>query len=181
VSDGIDLANNSLMRKQEVVMNKRSTILTLFAISALTLVSTGCGKKITGNYSLVETQAGAVQNASSCMTLPTTLNLTENGTAMSGSSASSCYSQTMTGTDAGNQITGVSLTLTPLTQAQPQYNLGTTTSAQPCVYTGTLNVNSNQISGTLTLVAQAVQQQQPQQTMISYCATSLTINGNLLN
>ena len=164
-------------------MKTKKVVTTVLILSTLALFGTGCGKNRSGSYTLNETLS-TVTTTATCQQGQATFNIVDNGTTINGSASNSCFIQTLTGTDAGNQITGVSLTLAPIsnTTSYGGYpsGYGAQQPQQNCIFTGTLNVVDNQVSGNLTLQnapapapTTTPQQQGPQ----NYCASTVSISG----
>jgi hypothetical protein len=159
-------------------------------------LATGCGKGVTGTYTINQIQTAPAmmsmaqgQGATNCQSTQATLNLMENNQNVSGNAVNNCFSETLTGTHSGDgQITGVTLTMIPM-NSYPQY--GGAQGSQNCVYNGTISVDgSNRLNSYLQLNVPAQNTQgQPGQngqpnpsylpTNQSNCSPTLMITGQM--
>jgi ABC-type oligopeptide transport system substrate-binding subunit len=153
---------SSTGEKHFMMMMKKKTILSSLFVAGLSLVAAGCGSKIAGTYTL--SQSGTSALASYCSNV--TLTLSENSNTVSGTGSSGQCTETLQGTDAGSgviQVTSFTETLISSGTYGGGYN-------QSCVYTGTLTVNNNIVTGTLNATSSGN----------CYGAT-ITINGTKTN
>jgi len=124
-----------------MLKQKRSLFISI-VFAALTLGLVGCGSKVGGTYTF--SQSGQSVN-SACASM--TLNLTSNSNQVSANGGNGTCTETLTGFDNGNgTITVQSLTMTLINNSQQMGMMPTS-----CIYTGTLNVSGNQVSGMLTV------------------------------
>ncbi len=144
-----------------------------FSISVATfslLIASGCGQKVNGSYNLSQSgsQFSNSTNGAACSQI--NLNLTSNSSQVSATGSNTCFTETLTGVDSGNGvITGATLTLIPVPQTQNSYSYYSGSSTTGCIYTGTLTIANNVVTGTL----------QPSQQCMYY--GPITINGTKLN
>ena len=123
-----------------MLIQKRSLFPSIVT-AALILGAAGCGSKVGGTYMF--SQTGTSLNTA-CSTI--TLNLTSNSNQVSANGGNGTCTETLTGYDNGNgTITVQSLTMTVINS---QSNNGVTN--QSCIYTGTLNISGNAVTGLLT-------------------------------
>ena len=150
---------------------KSVPVLSMSVLSLSLLALVGCGQKVAGSYSL--TQSGSqisssVNGAAACSAV--TLPLTSNSSSVTATGSNSCYTESLTGVDSGNGvITNVSLSLVPVQTTGSSYTYYSGAASVACIYTGTLTVTNNVVSGSL----------QPSGQCLGY--GPLTINGTKLN
>ncbi|MBC7395915.1 MAG: hypothetical protein H7333_00605 [Bdellovibrionales bacterium] len=114
------------------------------SISALVfglVLASGCGQKVAGTYTL--SQSGQQAQMMNCSQI--TLNLSSSSSQVQASGSNGTCTESLTGTDLGNgTIQVTSLTM----MGNGSYNQNT--SGMPsCVFSGTLTVTNNQVSGML--------------------------------
>ena len=146
----------------------RSIAPAILAVGLLLL--SACGQKIAGNYSLVQTggyQTGAYNASCSQISLA----ITDNGGAISATGSNACWTENLIGSESNNIITVTSLTQIPVSST----NSAVSTISNNCMYSGTLTVSNNVISGTLTSVANT-----GYNVGYSFCGT-ITVNGTKTN
>lgn len=173
-------------------MKLRKEMILLCAVSTL-VVSAGCGSGPSGNYNITQTMSGAASSA--CQSSQAQMSINANGQSVSGSASNQCFSENFTATDSGGSLTGVTLTITPTSQAisnvsgnynnpynphnsynNPYYGNSNGAAGQSCAYVGTLSFSNNQISGTLTL--QNSGSSNYYYNSGSSCPSSISINGS---
>ncbi len=143
-------------------MKSKKTWLFASALGILTLLFAGCGRNLTGTYAFQQTFAGT--QMCGAPTAQVNFQMYQNGAAITGTAQGQCFTEQFTGTDAGNMINSVSVSVTPFG------------SQTPCVFTGMLQAYNGQIGGTLSPQAQSGQQGQQGQ-VNGACGYSLTIQG----
>ena len=175
--------------------NYKKIAIASIAASLVLFGATGCGQNINGNYALTETQSSAMLSAT-CQSSQANLILTENGQNVTGTASNACFTETLTGTEGSNQLTGVTVTLVQLPQANQVQTGLPQGSSTTCTYTGNLSLQNKLLSGTLALTGQTGGQpvatpspipgQQPYQTPygqnpygMTTCASSISINGTM--
>jgi hypothetical protein len=119
------------------------------AIVAVGLLLGGCGQKIAGTYNLIQSSSSGYAtsygtNQVACEQI--SLNISESGSAVSASGSNTCWTETLTGTESGGVIQATLIEI-------PVTSTGTSTSyygsSQGCIYTGTLTISNNVITGSL--------------------------------
>ena len=130
------------MNKETQNLLKRSMLL-LLPVALLTL--SGCGQKVAGGYNL--TQSGGQMQYSygastSCNQI--SLTFTENSNQVMATGSNACFTETLVGSNNNGSIQVTSLTLTPVSTS------GGYSGGYSCIYTGTLIVQNNIVTGTLT-------------------------------
>ncbi len=127
-------------------MSNKKSFGSISAIAFGLFFAVGCGQRIGGTYML--TQQGQQAQSLNCSQI--TLNLTSNSSQVSGTGSNGTCTEQFTGLDNGNgtiTVTSLSMMANPNGGAQT-YNNQYGQSA--CMYSGTLNVSGNSVSGTLT-------------------------------
>jgi hypothetical protein len=141
-----------------MLKQKRNALFNTIILSALGFIAVGCGSKVGGTYTFSQT-GSSVNSACSAVTL----NLTSNSNQVSANGSNGNCTEILTGYDNGNgTITVQSLSMTVVNSNQQygnnqQYN--NVNSNSSCIYTGTLNVSGNSVSGNLTSNANQGQSQ----------------------
>lgn len=174
------------------MLKQYQKLMLMGSLPALMIVGAGCGKGPAGNYNLGVTTSGG-QVASNCANnSQVQTNVTENGSTLSGSGSSSCFSNlNFSGSENGSQLTSVTFSLSIAPQANtgqvgyggggyypPYYNPsgimnpGTVNGQSvACSYTGSLNFSNNTISGTLQSSTTTTQYN-------GYCPQTVSVNGS---
>jgi len=133
-------------------------------MGGLILGAVGCGSKVAGTYTLSQTSNGGLTQCNSV-----NLSMSENSNTVSGTGTSGTCTETLTGTDLGNgTIQVTSLTLTLVNSGYGGYG-----SNQSCIYTGTITVNNNVVTGTLTSSTVSTYSNYG-----AYCSPTITISGS---
>ncbi len=150
----------------------------------IAVTSAGCGQSISGNYTLNETLANSQLTSTTCQSSTATLNLVSSNNNVNGSATNTCFTETLVGTQSGNQITGITWTLIPSATSMTT-TYGSTSAQTSCVYTGSLNVSQGELSGSLTLssstpttTTSTTTSPYYNNTAYSYCASTIVVAGS---
>jgi hypothetical protein len=168
------------------LMNKAASL------AVLGVVAFGCGKGMSGTYSVTQSIQGGYLS-SQCTSTQLNLSLSEKDNNVDGSGSNTCFSsETLTGTNDGNgHLNNARLTLITASQNQSGYSYGyggygsgsgygygygnnVSQTSMTCTYTGTLNYSNNQLSGSLYL-----QQNNQYSSYGSSCPSTITLNGSM--
>ena len=132
-------------------MNARKVFKSILVLGAMTAISTGCGRNLSGSWPMtISGSGGAITSNTACQsTTQVNFNITESGSGVTGNGSNSCDTYILSGTENNGTIQVSNMTMTPVSST---YSGGYNTT---CVYTGTLTDSNNQIQGQLQIMNQA--------------------------